>query len=61
MKWILHKILMLVIPWKCWNWRQTSVLMRVNYWSNEPEFFKLAQQGSDHLTQREMDRAQRGF
>lgn len=57
MKRILHKVLMRVIPWKRWGWEATSRLMRVNYWANRKEFERLALHGSDHLTQRALDRA----
>lgn len=51
----IHKIMMRVIPWKCWGWRMTSRLMRINFWANREEFERLAIAGSDHLTQRKLD------
>jgi hypothetical protein len=43
MRLMLHHVLMRVIPWKCWNWRQTSFLMHINFWANQEEFIKLTE------------------
>ena len=61
MRKLIHKLMMRVIPWKCWGWPMTRRIMAVNYWANSEEFERLAQRhGDGSLTQKKLDRAASG-
>lgn len=47
LKTTLHGVLMKVIPWRCWGWNVTRVLMKINYWANKEEFIELARYGRE--------------
>lgn len=35
---IIHRLLMKIIPWRCWSWSVTRRLMYYNYLANKKEF-----------------------